>query len=53
MLGAGFVVFSLLTTMKVLPKELEGSTDAEVEAADPIDRADDEAALPHGGSDRD
>lgn len=53
LLGAGFVVFSPLTTMKVLPKELEGSSDAEIAAADPLDRADDEAALPHSGSDRD
>ncbi len=53
LLAAGFVVFSPLTTMKVLPKELEGSTDAEIAATDPVDRADDEASLPHGGSDRD
>ena len=47
-LGAGFVVLSPITTIKVLPKELEGSSEAEIAAADLVDRADDEAALPGG-----
>jgi MFS family permease len=53
LLAGGFVVFSPITTIKVLPKELEGSSEAEIANAALLDRADDEAALPGGGPERD
>lgn len=49
LLAAGFVVFSPLTTMRELPKELEAATEEEVAAASAADRADDEAMMPGGG----